>query len=106
MTGCWHTVPMTLSPRIRPDFLLLYPAPTSRQCLEAMATPEGVDFCKPYINIVSKAATELPELPHLITTLTPELVADRVCMALDGMPIDNPADRLSLDGLLDEQPVL
>ena len=98
---CWHTAHMPLSPRIRPDFLLLHPTPTPRQCLEAMATAEGVDFCKPYRNIVSKAAMELPELPHLVTALPPDMVAHRVCMALDGIQIENPADGLSLDGLLD-----
>ena len=95
---------MSLSPRIRPDFLLLHPVPTPRQCLEAMATAEGVDFCKPYPNIIVKAAIELPDLPHLIAALPPDLVAYRVCMALDGIQTENPADGLSLDGLLDEEP--
>lgn len=98
-----HTARMSLSPRIRPDFLLLHPVPTPRQCLEAMATAEGVDFCKPYPNIISKAAIELPELLHLVTALSPVLVAHRVCMALDGVPLENPGDGFSLDGLLDEE---
>jgi hypothetical protein len=86
---------------MRPDFLLLHPTPTPRQCLEALATAEGVNFCKPYPNIISKAAIELPGLLLLVTALTPVLVAHRVCMALDGIPIENPGDGFSLDGLLD-----
>lgn len=100
----WHTARMSFSPRIRPDFLLLHPTPTPRQCLEALATAEGVDFCKPYPNIIIKAAIELPELLHLVRVLSPMLVAHRVCMALDGIQIENPDDGFSLDGLLDERP--
>lgn len=79
---------MPLSPRIRPDYLLLYPAPTPQQCLEAYATEEGVAFCTPYLNILRKAATVLPELPQLIATLPPEVVAGKVCAVLDGIPAD------------------
>lgn len=80
---------MTLSPRIRPDFLLLHTAPTSMQCLEAFATEEGVQFCKPYPNIVAKAAMEFPELPNLIASaLPPGLIADAVCAVLDGTEMD------------------
>jgi hypothetical protein len=68
-----------------------------------MATEEGVDFCLPYRNIVSKAALELPELPDLLTSLSPALVAHRVCMALDGVTIEQSPAGTSLEGLLGEQ---
>lgn len=77
---------MSLSPRTRADFLLLYSAPTPRQCLETYATAEGVEFCKPYSNILAKAAMEFPKLPELIASpLPPELIADAVCAVLDGV---------------------
>ena len=80
---------MPLSPRIRPDFLLLHDAPTALQCLEAFATEQGVEFCKPYPNILAKAAMEFPQLPELITShIPPELIADSVCAALDGLVVD------------------
>lgn len=76
---------MTTSPRIRPDFLLLHDAPTPLQCLEAYATAEGVEFCRPYPNILAKAAIEFPQLPNLIALhLPPEMIADSVCAVLDG----------------------
>ena len=100
---CWHTAQMPLSPRIRPDFLLLHPTPTPRQCLEAMATAEGVDFCKPYRNIVNKAAIEFPKLPELIAShMSPDLIAYSVCAALDGVVVDTNELQLP-SNLLDEQ---
>lgn len=84
-----HNERMPLSPRIRPDFLLLHDAPTALQCLEAFATEQGVEFCKPYPNILAKAAMEFPQLPELITShIPPELIADSVCAALDGLVVD------------------
>ena len=84
-----HTRRMPLSPRIRPDFLLLYDAPTPLQCLEAFATEQGVEFCKPYPNILAKAAMEFPQLPELIAShMSPELIAYSVCAALDGVVVD------------------
>jgi hypothetical protein len=80
---------MCLSPRIRPDFLLLHDAPTALQCLEAFATEQGVDFCRPYPNILAKAAMEFPQLPELIAShMSPELIAYSVCAALDGVVVD------------------
>lgn len=80
---------MPLSPRIRPDLLLLHGAPTALQCLEAFATEQGVEFCKPYPNILAKAAMEFPQLPELIASHTPsELIAYSVCAALDGVVVD------------------
>lgn len=93
---------MTVSPRIRPDFLLLFTAPTSLQCLEAFATEEGVRFCKPYPNIVAKAAMEFPKLPDLIASaLPPGLIADAVCARLDRVEMDTQELPLP-DNLLDE----
>ena len=84
-----HTGRMHLSPRIRPDFLLLHDAPTALQCLEAFATEQGVEFCKPYPNILAKAAMEFPQLPELVAShMPPELIADSVCAALDGLVVD------------------
>ena len=80
---------MRLSPRIRPDYLLLYPAPSAQQCLEAFATEQGVEFCRPYPNIIAKAATKFPRLPELMAmNLPPDLVAGGVCAALDGLLMD------------------
>lgn len=93
---------MTLSPRIRPDFLLLHAAPTSLQCLEAFATEEGVQFCKSYSNILAKAAMEFPELPNLIASAFPSvLIADAVCACLDGTKSDTQELPLP-NNLLDE----
>lgn len=69
---------MPHSPRIRPDFLLLHAVLTSRQCLEAFATEKGVEFCKPYPNILAKAATGFPQFPELIANhMPPALIACR-----------------------------
>jgi len=95
---------MSLSLRNRPDFLLLHEAPTAQQCLEAFATEQGVDFCKPYPNIVAKAALKFPQLPELIASHVPsELIAYSVCAALDGIAVE--AQALPLPGnLLDGLP--
>ena len=94
-----HTGWMPLSPRIRPDFLLLLDDPTPRQCLEAFATEQGVEFCKPYPNILAKAAMEFPQLPELIAShMSPELIAYSVCAALDGVVVDT--NELPLPGNL------
>ena len=93
---------MPLSPRIRPDFLLLHAAPTALQCLEAFASEQGVEFCKPYPNILAKAAMEFPLLPELISNhMPPELIAYSVCAALDGVVVDTHECTLP-DNLLDE----
>ena len=89
MTCLRYTECMPLSPRIRPDFLLLHDAPTPLQCLEVFATEQGVEFCKPYPNILAKAAMEFPQLPKLIASHMPsELIAYSVCAALDGVVVD------------------
>ena len=75
---------MSLSPRIRADYLLLIDSPTPRQCLEAFATTEGVEWLGAYANIVNKASMELPNLPQLLANLTPDLVALLVGQCLDG----------------------
>lgn len=92
---------LPLSPRIRPDFLLLHDEPTPLQCLEAFATAEGVEFCKPYANVLAKASLRYPKLPELIAAHVPsELIAHGVCMVLDGTEVD--ASEVSLpDNLLD-----
>ncbi len=94
-----HTGWMPLSPRIRPDYLLLHDALTARQCLEAVATDPGVEFCKPYPNIAAKAALEFPQLLELIANGMPsELIAYRVCTVLDRVVVD--ARELPLPGNL------
>ena len=72
------------------------------QCLEAFGTADGVEFCRPYPNIVAKAAMEFPKLPELLANALPlELIADAVCGVLDGVALD--ACELPLpDNLLDE----
>ncbi len=75
---------MTLSPRIRADYLLLIASPTQRQCLEAFATTEGVEWLGTFANIVDKASTALPNLPQLLANMTPDLVALYVGQWLDG----------------------
>jgi len=75
---------MTLSPRIRADYLLLIDCPTPRQCLEAFATTEGVEWLGTFANIVDKASTALPNLPQLLANMTPDLVALYVGQWLDG----------------------
>ena len=95
---------LPLSPRIRPDFLLLHDEPTPLQCLEAFATEQGVEFCKPYPNIAAKAALEFPQLLELIANGMPsELIAYRVCAALDGVVVDARALPLP-DNLLEGLP--
>ena len=75
---------MPPSPRIRADFLLLIDCPTPRQCLEAFATTEGVEWLGAFANIVDKASMELPNLPELLANMTPDLVALYVGQWLDG----------------------
>lgn len=82
------SIDFTFSPQDRPDYLLLYAAPTARQCLEAFAAPGGVEFCAPYPNVLAKATALLPELPQLIASLPPVLVADAVRLALAGFEIE------------------
>ncbi|KJA10528.1 hypothetical protein RP29_11005 [Acidovorax temperans] len=44
-----------------------------------------MEFCRPYPNILAKAAIEFPQLPNLIALhLPPEMIADGVCAVLDG----------------------
>lgn len=74
---------MTLSPRLRADYLLLIDSPTPRQCLEAFATTQGVEWLGTFSNIVDKASMELPNLPQLLANLTPDLVALYVGQTLD-----------------------
>jgi hypothetical protein len=92
---------MTLSPRDRADYLLLIEKPTNRQCLEAFATESGVELCRQFANIVTKASTELPEL-KIILELPAELVAIQVGVFLDGcrVPIDT-SEPVTIDGLFD-----
>ena len=98
-----YPCPMLPSPRIRPDHLLLYSKPTPQQCLEAYATEAGVEFCKPYPNILAKAAIEFPRLPELIAShMPPDLIAISVCAALDGVVEDTHEEPLPgnlLDGI-------
>ena len=75
---------MTLSPRIRADYLLLIANPTPRQCLEAFATTEGVEWLGTFANIVDKASMVLPILPQLLANVTSDLVALYVGQWLDG----------------------
>jgi hypothetical protein len=90
---------MTLSPRIRADFLLLYGTPNGRQCLEAFATSEGVMSYKKFPNLVAKASAKMPELAMLIESLPPELLAVRVCMHLDGIEVQANQIELPTDAL-------
>ena len=75
---------MTLSPRLRADYLLLIGNPTPRQCLEAFATTEGVEWLGTFANVLAKASMELPNLPQLLANMTPDLVALYVGLWLDG----------------------
>lgn len=89
------------SPRLRHDYLLLHKPPISPLvALEAFATAEGVEAYGGFANLLSRASVLLPELPELILSLTPDLVATRVCMALDGADIDEAESGERLDGLL------
>lgn len=92
---------MTLSPRDRADYLLLIEKPTNRQCLEAFATESGVELCRQFPNIVTKASAELPELKTILE-LPAELVAIQVGLFLDGgRAAIHVGETLSVDGLLD-----
>jgi hypothetical protein len=89
------------SPRLRHDYLLLHEPPISATtALEAFSTAEGVEAYRGFGNLMSRASGLLPELPELIRALTPDLVAARVCMALDGANIDEAESGVRLDGLL------
>lgn len=94
---------MNLSPRIRADYLLLIDAPTPRQCLEALSTESGVEWCAAYQPVIAKATVELPELPTLLKSLPPMLVAARVTEVLDGAAsaLDS-SESWAVTGLLDE----
>ena len=92
---------MSLSPRLRADYLLLG-IPTPQRCLEAFATVDGASLYAGYPNIVSKAATVFDELPALIDAALPaELLATRLIQFLDGgyAALQAPDD-VSIDGLL------
>jgi len=92
---------MTLSPRIRADYLLRIDGPTPLQCLEAFATTQGVEWLGTFANIVDKAAIELPALPKLLANLTPDLVALYVGQFLDGEHVAAPQDApYSIEGAL------
>ena len=90
---------MPPSPRIRADFLLLIDCPTPRQCLEAFATTEGVEWLGTLANVVAKASMELPNLPQLLANITPDLVALYVGQFLDGQHAVAPeGDPYSIEG--------
>jgi hypothetical protein len=94
---------VNLSPRVRADYLLLIDTPTPRQCLEAFVTESGVQWCVGYQCVVDKAAVELPELPTLLKSLPPFLVAARVTEFLDGAAgALEGSDSWAVTGLLDE----
>lgn len=94
---------MNLSPRVRADYLLLIDAPKPRQCLEAFATESGVQWCVGYQCVVDKATFELPELPTLLKSLPPFLVAVHVTEFLDGAAgaLDS-SESWAIAGLLDD----
>ena len=83
---------MHLSPRLRADYLLRIDGPTPRQCLEAFATTEGVEWLGTFPNIVDKASMELPALPKLLENLASDLVALYVGQFLDGEHVAAPQD--------------
>jgi hypothetical protein len=92
---------MTLSPRIRADFLLLIEKPTGRECLSAFATESGVELCRDFANIVSKASVEFPELRNIIA-LPAEFVAGQVIEFLDfGRGVVHTGETLPVDGLVE-----
>ena len=94
-----HNIDMTLSPRIRADYLLLIVSPTPRQCLEAFATTLGVEWLGTFSNIVDKASMELPNLPQLLANMTPDLVALYVGQWLAGEHSAAPdGDTYSIEG--------
>ena len=85
--GNTPSVPAHLSPRIRADYLLLLNAPLPRQCLEAFATEEGVNWCASYPCVIEKASQELPGLPELLQSLPAFLVAEKVSLVLSGAAV-------------------
>ena len=92
---------MSLSPRIRADYLLLG-VPTAMRCLEGFATVDGAAQYTAYPNIVRKAATVFAGLPALIDAgLPPELIATQVSRFLDGgyAALEVP-ETVSIDDLL------
>jgi hypothetical protein len=92
---------MSLSPRLRADYLLLG-TPTPQRCIEAFATVEGASMYAGYPNIVARAATVFTGLPALIDAgLPPELIAIQVNRFLDGgyAALEAP-EAVSIDGLL------
>ena len=92
---------MSLSPRLRADYLLLG-TPTPQRCLEAFATVDGASMYAGYPNIVARAATVFTELPALIDAALPaELIAARVSQFLDGgyAALQAP-EVVSIEGLL------
>lgn len=92
---------MSLSPRLRADYLLLG-NPTEQRCLEAFATANGAIQYTAYPNIVRKAAKVFTGLPALIDAgLLPELIAIQVGRFLDGgyTALEAP-EVVSIDGLL------
>ena len=92
---------MSLSPRLRADYLLLG-IPTEQRCLEAFATIDGASQYAAYPNIVRRAATVFTGLPALIDgRLPPELIAIQVSRFLDGgyTALEAP-EVVSIDGLL------
>ena len=92
---------MSLSPRLRADYLLVG-KPTPQRCLEAFATVEGASRYAGYPNIISKAAAVFTKLPALIDAgLPPELIAIQVSRFIDGgyAALETP-DVVSIDGLL------
>lgn len=92
---------MSLSPRLRADYLLLG-TPTELRCLEAFATVDGASQYATYPNIVRRAATVFTGLPALIDgRLPPELIAIQVSRFLDGgyTALEAP-EVVSIEGLL------
>lgn len=89
------------SPRERHDYLLLHTQPSARTILEAFATENGVIEYGAYQNLVAKASTLLPDLPVLMEKLSPDLVAVRVCLYLDGQEVGDDQTNVELGGLLD-----
>jgi hypothetical protein len=92
---------MSLSPRLRADYLLLG-TPTPQRCIEAFTTVEGASMYAGYPNIVARAATVFSELPVLIDAALPaELIAARVSQFLDGgyTALQAP-EVVSIEGLL------
>lgn len=75
---------MSLSPRLRADYLLLG-SPTPQRCLEAFATCEGAARYSRYPNIICKAASVFAGLQAMIDAALPsDLIAFQVGRFLDG----------------------